>query len=187
MRRNIRTFNFIKAIGALSGLVMGVSVLTACDSVNNAADKVSDGASQIQDGASKASDIANSLPTSPSQVRDKLTGKFQAVTITLDSDTCSQTDGVELHVKSLGPNWPFGRYMTVAEQSATKDGDYKPVDEAAYDSVNPDPYANPLRTWHWNCGIPKDFLGYLRFSIVHLDINGKPDLATKWAYARVVA
>lgn len=187
MRRNIRTFNLIKAIGALSGLVMGVSVLTACDSVNNAAGTVSDGASQIQDGASKASDIVNSLPTSPSQVRDKLTAKLQTETLVLDADSCSQTNGVELHVKSLSSNWPTGPYITYAEQSATKDGDYTPVPDTAYDALNPSTSANPSRTWHWNCGIPKDHLGYLRFSIVHLDNNGQLDKATKWAYARVVA
>lgn len=186
MRRNIRTFNLIKALGAFSGLILGVSALTACDSVNNATDQASDIASQAQDGASKASDIIDSLPTSPTQVRDKVTAKFQTETLVLDADTCSQTNGVELHAKING-NWPTGPYMTIAEQSATKDGDYKPVPETSYTAVNPMSNANPSATWHWNCGIPKDHLGYLRFSIVHLDGNGQPDRATKWAYARVVA
>lgn len=195
MRRStIRKASWIKAIGALLSLGLGFSVLTACDTVDKASDTTTDAASQVQDAASAASDTAskageiiNDLPTSPSDVRDKITDSFQKATIVLDADTCSQTDGVELHVKGLGSNWPVGRYVTVAEQSATKNGTYKPVDETTYAAFNPDGTAYPTRTWHWNCGIPKDHLGYLRFSIVHLDINGKPDMATKWAYAKVVA
>jgi hypothetical protein len=188
-RNNIRTFNLIKALGAVSGLILGVSVLTACDHVNNASDQASDIASQAQDGANKASDaagIVNNLPTSASDVRDQVTGKLQKVSITLDSETCSQSSG-ELRISSLGSNWPSGRYLTVAEQSPTKDGDYKPVNQSTYTALNPDPSANPQQTWAWPCGIPKDALGYLRFSIVHLDDQGKPDTATKWVYARVVA
>ncbi len=184
-RSHIRKSNLTNALGVVLGLVMGVTALTACGNNGDTSDKASDTASRVQDGASKATGIIGGLPSSASDVRDQLTSKLQKVSITLDSETCSQTNG-ELRISSLGSNWPSGRYLTVAEQSATKDGDYKLVNQSTYKALNPDPSGNPQQTWAWPCGIPKDALGYLRFSIVHLDDQGSPDTATKWAYVRVV-
>jgi hypothetical protein len=174
--------------------------LSACGAAQDAANQVSDGASKVNDAASQASDVANGLqniannmPTNVTQVRDQLTGKLQTAPLALDMQSCSNKDTIgEAHVTNIGGNWPNGPYMTIAEQSTTKNGDYTAVDPKSYKANQigqnlPLTAIHPSKTWRWNCGVPKDHVGWLRFSIARFDENGKLAEATKWAYLKVTA
>lgn len=181
-----RRFRYWSGVaGAIMALIFAGGA-TGCGSVQDTADKVNDTASQVQDGASKAGDIASSLPTSPADVTDKLKSSFQTVNLTLDSASCSLSKPIDIHIATLGANWPTGRYISVVEHSTTKDGNYTAY-KRPYTAYNPDPEGQPKNTWSWNCAIPKDDLGWYRLSIVHLDGNGQPDKATKWAKFEVVS
>lgn len=171
-----RRFRYMTGI---AGVIMAIVFAAGC----GAAQK------ETQDTVDNARDIINAIPTSPADVRDKVTEQLQTTELKLDSTSCKLSNSIAVRIKTLGNDWPTGPYMTIANYSATKDGDYKPVPENLYTAANLDTKANPADTWSWPCVTPlgKDKVGWYKVYLVHFDKAGKPDQATKTAQFEVVS